>query len=469
MVISDRLSLRQRLLLWLLPPIVLLTGIWIWASYAIVLRFANLTYDWALEDTAQTLASQVRVEPGKVEVNLPPAARRMLEFDQVDDIYFSVSDTRERQLVGNRVLPGNPAGDSAPAQTRFYDDRVDGQRLRLVEYKVSGGAGEVLFVRVAETLHKRKILAREVMAYMLAPQLLFLAGIVLLVWFGSGRGIASLRQVRDALSRRSDEDLSPLDETGLPAEVHEQVRVINGLMTRLGRTIAGPAALHRRCHASVAHADHRAPDPDRTGPACSRSGAVARHRRPARRAATARLARLANQLLNLSRAEAGLLDTSNLECFGVAELVEDVVAGLAPAALDKQIDIRVDIAAALPVVRGDRQLLSEMLVNLVDNAIRYTPAGGRIDVDVGRIGERVVFGVTDNGPGIPEAERQRVLKRFYRGIDAGAEGSGLGLAIAREIISLHGGRIDLATAPGGAGLRVTVEIPSATLLAPPSK
>lgn len=458
---SDRLSLRQRLLLWLLPPLLLLTGLWTWAAYAIVLHFANLAYDRALEDTVHTLAEQVYVEPGRIEVNLPPAARRMLEFDQVDKVYFSVADHLGRQVVGNHALPSGGPGDGSGDETHFYDDRVEGEAVRLVERRLpSDSAGGTLYVRVAETLHKREILAREALIYMIAPQFMFLAGIVLLVWYGIGRGIAPLSRIRDAISRRTHEDLSPLDETGLPAEVHEQVHVINDMMFRLGKTITA----QRRFIADATHQLRtpitvlrtqtelalRVGEPDQLRALVTKLDS-----------ATARLARLANQLLNLSRAEAvpeGALDFARIE---VAEMVEDVVAGLVPAALDKQIDISVDIADSLPAVRGDRQLLSEMLANLVDNAIRYTLDGGRIDVDVRSADGRVVFAVSDNGPGIPEQERQRVLERFYRGADAGAEGSGLGLAIAHEIISLHGGTIALGQAPGDTGLRVTVEIPVA--------
>jgi len=459
MATYKRWSLRQRLLLWLLPPIVFLTGVWIWVAYAIVLYFTNLAYDRGLEDTAHTLAGQVQVKQGKVDVNLPPAARRMLEFDQVDSIYFSISNEHDQQVVGNRVLPPNPSRAGVYKETWFYDGQVDGQSLRLVEYTVPGTvASEVLFVRVAETLHKREILTREVLVYMMASQLLFLTSIVVLVWYGVGRGIAPLSRIRDAISRRTHEDLSPLDETELPAEVHEQVHVINALMDRLGRTITA----QRRFIADATHQLRtpitvlrtqtelamRADNPDQLRALVMKLDS-----------ATIRLARLANQLLNLSRVEAALTGSLDLACFGVAELIEDVVARLVPTALSKQIDISVDIADTLPMVRGDRQLLGEMLANLVDNAIRYTPAGGRIDVDVRQTDGWVVFVVADNGPGIPALERQRVLQRFYRGIHAGAEGSGLGLAIAHEIISLHGGRIELGAAPGDSGLRVRVGIP----------
>lgn len=461
---ADRRSLRQRLMLWLLLPIVLLTGTWTWVAYVVVLHFTNLAHDRALEDTVQTLARQVRVESGKVEVDLPPVALHMLEFDQVDTVYFSVSDEQGQQIVGNRALPANPAGDGESGETRFYDALVNGKSVRLVEYTVpTDTIGEAVHVRVAETLRKREILAREVLVYMMAPQLLFLASIVLLVWYGIGRGIAPLSRIRDAIARRTHEDLSPLDEAGLPVEAYEQVHVINDLMARLGKTITAQSRF-------IADATHQLRTPI-TVLRTQTELALRAHDPETLRAyvtkldaATARLARLANQLLNLSRAEAGLAGALELGGVGVAEWVEDVVAGLVPAALGKQIDIRVDIADALPAVRGDRQLLSEMLANLVDNAIRYTPPGGRIDIEVRTSAGWVTLLITDNGPGIPEPERQRVLERFYRGSEAAAEGSGLGLAIANEILLLHGGRISLAAAPTVSGLQVKLDIPALTVV-----
>jgi len=457
---SERPSLRQRLLLWLLPPILLLTGVWVWATHATVLHFANRVYDWALQDTAQTLAGQIQVEHGQFEFDLPPAAHRMLEFDEADKVYFSVSDDQERQLLGNRVLPPAPVHDPAPGKTRFYDARVNDQAVRLVEYTVPNDAsGRLLFVRVAETLHKRQAMARDVLAYMMTPQLLFLLSIVFLVWHGVGRGMAPLGQVGDAIARRTHEDLSPLDESGLPAEVHEQVLVINDLMARLGRTITAQQRF-------IADATHQLRTPITV--LCAQAELALRirdadelHAAVARLNTTAaRLARQANQLLSLSRAESRLAGTLDFAPVDVATLVEDVVAKLVPAALARQIEISIEPANEPAAVHGDRQFLSEMLANLVDNAIRYTPPGGQVEVSARQSGGSVAFTVTDNGPGIAEAERQRVLEPFYRGANAGADGSGLGLAIAHEIVALHHGHITLAAGPQGCGLMVTVEIPA---------
>ncbi|MCL2644573.1 MAG: ATP-binding protein, partial [Betaproteobacteria bacterium] len=345
-------------------------------------------------------------------------------------------------------------------ETRFYDAWVDNETVRLVEYTIPNGvAGQLLFVRVAETLHKRRAMARDVLAFMITPQLLFLVGIVLLVWYGIGRGMAPLSRVRDAIARRTHEDLSPLSESGLPAEVHEQVHVINGLMARLGQTIT----VQQRF---IADATHQLRTPITV--LCAQAELALRAHDPvelraevAKLNATAvRLARLANQLLCLSRAEArGALDFAPVD---VAALVEDVVEGLVPAALAKRIEVSIKLTDESAAVYGNRQFLSEMLANLVDNAIRYTPPGGCVGVSTNQAADgSVVFVVTDNGPGIPEPERQRVLEPFYRSADAGVDGSGLGLAIAHEIATLHKGQITLTAALGNSGLMVTVEIPVA--------
>lgn len=465
-IAARRPSLRRWLLLWLLPPILLLTVIWVWAAHAIVLRFSNHVHDAWLEDSVRTLAGQVHVDDGQVRVDLPPAARRMLEFDETDRVFFGVVDGLGRRLTGNSDLPPPPGGVEVTDKVRFYDGRLDGHEVRLVQLTLTAPhGGDPTYVRVAETLRKRKILAQEILAYMMAPQLLFLSGIVVLVWYGIGRGIAPLQRIRDAIARRTHADLSPLDETGLPAEVHEQVHVINDLMNRLGRTITAQQRF-------IADATHQLRTPitvlrTQTELALRADDADALRTYVSRLdAATVRLVRLANQLLNLSRAEAGLAGALQLESVDGAAWIEEVVAGLVPAALAKRIDVSVAIDEALPPILGDRQLLGEMLANLVDNAIRYTPAEGRIDVSAALVESVLVVAVTDNGPGIPAAERQRVLERFYRGAAVSTEGSGLGLAIAQEIVVLHGGRLDLAPVRPGGGLRVTVVLPVSSLARP---
>jgi signal transduction histidine kinase len=132
-----------------------------------------------------------------------------------------------------------------------------------------------------------------------------------------------------------------------------------------------------------------------------------------------------------------------------------VLGQLAPEAIAKDIDLSLTPAAPVNVM-GDGGALGILLRNLVDNAIRYTPNGGKVTVDITQQDSHTVLRVTDSGPGIPEAERQRVFKRFYRGLGTQATGSGLGLSIAQRIAELHGAVIAFDTPEHGAGLCVTV-------------
>ncbi|WP_306475736.1 sensor histidine kinase [Methyloversatilis sp.] len=454
----ERTPLRLRLLRWLLPPVLALTALWIWATHGIVLHFANLAYDRALEDSVRTLAGRIRPAGGGVDVDLPPAARQMLVFDEIDTVHFSVTDRTGRALAGSHVLPGSPT--DAGGGTVIYDGSVEGRRVRLAEFVVrSEQPDQDLFVRVAETLKKREVMAQEATAYMLAPQAVFVAGLILLLWYGVGRGIAPLHRISRSIARRSHADLGPIDENDLPAEVYDQVHVINDLMARLGRTIDA----QRRF---IADATHQL----RTPVTVLRTLAELALRTPdgAQReqvmrdlqAASARLSRVANQLLNLSRAEAGAAVAR--DPIDLRELVEDVVAAAIPTAVACGTDVRMESASDLPLLHGDRVLLPEMLANIVDNALRYTPPGGQVVIRVDAHGKGALISVSDSGPGIAPAQRTLVLGRFGRGKGERREGSGLGLAIAREIALAHGGHLDLLDCAILGGLRVDIFLPTPT-------
>lgn len=453
---TDRPSLRRVLLRWLFLPIMFLAGGWAWSSYFVVLHFANKVYDWELGDSALSLGQQVRnISRGQV-VAVPDPVTRMLEFDQYDRVYYSVSDQAGRLLAGNANLPMH-APQAGPGQIDLYDDSMNGRPIRLAEYSLEGDQGR-LNVRVAETVIKRAHLAREVMFFMIITQLLFILLIALLVGIGIDRAVMPFQRVRDAIQQRNPNDLKPIEDDHLPAEAHEQVRVINALMNRLGHVLE----LQKQFIADAAH-QLRTPVAvlrTQTELALKTASPDELHKLiHGMDRATARLSRLTNQLLNLARAEAGLQGLVETAPVSVTAVVEEVSAALAPEALAKRIDFQVDVPATDMSVDGDRRMLEEMVSNIVDNAIQYTPCGGRVAISAKQGMGRIEVLVTDSGPGIPEAERQKVFRRFYRGGHAEQGGSGLGLAIAHDIAELHGGRISLFQAGSDSGLGVRVELP----------
>ena len=176
-----------------------------------------------------------------------------------------------------------------------------------------------------------------------------------------------------------------------------------------------------------------------------------------------RLARLTDDLLKLSRIEAGRLELE-MRPIRVEALVNGCVETARLKAESKGLRINVQLPEGIPQVRGDGAQLGEVLQNLLDNALQYTPSGGQIDVTAASNGDGVTFTVTDTGIGIPESDLERIFERFYR-VDAArsreAGGTGLGLAIARHIVDAHGGKIWVESAVGQ-GSRFHFRVASAT-------
>jgi two-component system, OmpR family, sensor histidine kinase TctE len=267
--------------------------------------------------------------------------------------------------------------------------------------------------------------------------------------------------IRDAIARRTHEDLSPLEDKEMPAELHEQVMVINDLMSRLEKTINAQQRF-------IADATHQIRTPIAVIRAQSELALRLENPEELKSEVTkiqhssARLVRLSNQLLNLNRAEAGRLHALEREKVSVTDLLENVVADMVPFALQKDIEISLHNEAENIFIQGDRIFLREMLVNLIDNAIRYSPAESWIRVFAKTTVDQVNLSVVDCGPGIPTNELEKVLERFYRCAHVPSDGSGLGLAIAREIALLHHGAIKLSQAPGGVGLQADMVLPRAS-------
>jgi two-component system OmpR family sensor kinase len=281
----------------------------------------------------------------------------------------------------------------------------------------------------------------------------------LLVWWLVGRGLRPLARLADSVQKRTPDSLSPLADEGVPEEVQPLVTSLNDLLARLKgafdvqRDFVADAAHELRTPLTAVHL--QAQLAERATDEAGRRAALADLKDGLERAT-----RLVEQLLTLAREEPGVADRPPATV-DLPALAREVVADLAPLAAAKRIDL--GLSADSPVqVRGDADALATLLSNLVDNALRYTPEAGRVDVGVASDGGRAVLSVRDSGPGIPEADRERVFDRFVRGSVTGAvRGSGLGLSIVKRIAERHGA--DIAVGPGleGAGVGISVRFPAA--------
>ncbi len=315
-------------------------------------------------------------------------------------------------------------------------------------------------VQVAQPISARRDLATSMALRTLVPLLAVVPFLALLVWLTVARGLRPLDRVAIAVGQRSPAVLEPLVETGLPQEVQPLVGALNGLLGRLARALNAQRAF-------IADAAHELRTPlsavylqaqlaERASTDAERRAALAELKRGLQR-----VTHLVEQLLTLAREEPGVTNRP-FAPVDLAALARAVISDHAQLAAAKNIDLGYadgDGGAISMTVAGDAVALHTLLSNLVANAVRYTPEGGKIDVAVGADDDRPTLAVRDSGPGIPVAEQERVFDRFYRGSAMRSSGSGLGLAIVRSIADRHGAEIVLGPGLDGGGLGVSVRFP----------
>ena len=446
-------SVRRRLLRFLLLPLALLLGIGIFIDYQTGTSSIRLAYDQVLREASLAIAAHVRNAHGEIVADLPPQSVAMLRSDSRDTIYYVVRGPLGGLISGDSDLPVSGLDQSMPA---YRDVVYRGQPIRIVGYAtiVDGAA---VTIAVAETLHKRESASKHILTSIVLSDVLQLIGTLLLVWLGVRYGVRPLRALSAQIAKRSARELSPLDQVAVPAEVRPLVQALNGLF----ETVRVAALSQQQFLANAAHQlrtpltgiiaqlDLLARDPD--------AGAV-RDRLVALHEGTRRLAHTANQLLALARAEpsANLVDDFHQVDLGL--LVAETVA----RHLDRSLLTHIDLGAEAESVRvhGSAWLLRELLANLVDNALHYTPVGGCVTVRCGRCESGAFLEVEDDGPGIPEADRAHILERFYRVPGSPGSGCGLGLAIVDEIARVHDAHLTIDAAPAAHGTLARVRFPA---------
>ena len=457
-------TLRRKLLLYLLIPLSLL---WVFSgmvTYFIARNYANIAYDRALFDTVESIEEQIHFTNGHATIELPEVARNILRYDQRDKVYFEVRQANGSVLAGEPGIPDPPAEKMTIGKAIFHNGALRGEAIRIASLYVNANKqataddnkrGQVVLVQVAETLNKRKTLVREALWAVIVPQLFLILAAGASVWIVVSRSLAPLEQLRDAVSNRSHRDLSPIQEEPAPREVQPLLRAFNDLMQRLGQVMR----VQRNFIADAAHQLRtplarltmqtdlalRQTDPE-----------VLRQALGQIRAGLNLTSHLVDQLLVLARAESGSEVSHEFASLDLNELASALTADWVPHAIRKQLDLGYEGPEKPVAIFGQAFLLRVMLANILDNAISYTPQGGKITVRLVADGKPLLT-VEDSGPGIPPEERERVFQRFYRVSDNGESGSGLGLAIVREIARAHGAHVWLEDAGPQGGTRVNVE------------
>jgi two-component system sensor histidine kinase TctE len=374
-----------------------------------------------------------------------------------------------------RARPAAPAEEETPqpGDVRLRDAELRGVEIRVayIWVRVPVEGNPLALVQVAETREKRSVLATEIIKGVMVPQFVLLPLAVLLVWLALARGIKPLNQLEERIRARSPDDLSPLDHKTVPLEVAPLVDSVNDLLTRLNDSLA----TQKRFLADAAHqlktplaglrmqadlAQREGTSTDELKQSLKQIGR-----------SSIRATHTVNQLLALARAEASGAQMTQQRC-DLARLTMDVVRDSVPRAMDKRIDLGYDGAEpGAPGVwlDGNPTLLKELVRNLVDNAINYTPSSddrpGVVTVRVlaDTFGRVLLLQVEDTGPGVPESERELIFQPFYRALGSEADGSGLGLPIVQEIARQHQAEISVEDARPGQtppGARFTVRFPA---------
>jgi signal transduction histidine kinase len=448
-------TLRGQLLRWLLVPLSILFLLDAAGSYVVATRLSAGVYDGQLTEIARELSLHVKHDGAALTFDLEKDAERTLLLDPYDEVRYVVRTADGSVIAGDAGLAPAPA---SAVPTLLYDSTIDGRPARVARLLSRGGdSGVPLVIEVAETKVKRDALAKEIVFDVILPQLMLilLAGVI--VWAGVARGLAPLQQLRHAIAARSHLDLTPVRVDNVPGEVDPLLQSVNELMARLdeilsfqNRFIADAAHQLRTPVAGLkAHIELALRETD---PARARQSLAHLY------TSVERISRLVAQLLSLARNEGGSLQRVALAPIDLGKLAFDVAMEWVPEAYRKRIDLGFEGMRENVAVLGDAGRLTELLNNLLDNAVRYSREAGRVTVRVTRDpGPRLA--VSDDGPTIPVAERQRVFERFHRLMGRHTDGSGLGLAIVREIAALHGAQIELAEDVDGVGNTFSVCFP----------
>lgn len=458
-------SLLGEILDWMLAPLFLLWPMSVAITYVVAQHIANVPYDQGLAHDLRLLAGQVRLEDGRAALHLSDSARQALRTDETGNISWLALDGSGRYLGGDRSLPlPDELGVPQPGKVLYADGAVRGFSLRLAyTWMEPGPAGSrPVLLAVAETMEKRTQLANDIIKGVIIPQFAVLPVAVLLVWFGLSRGVAPLNALQQRLRARRPSDLSPIDARAAPTEIAPLVGAMNELLDRLAANVAA----QRRFVADAAHQLKTPLAGLRTQAELALLDASPDEMQSSLRqllAGSERATRLVNQLLLLARAEHP--DPAGLAACDLNALASQQAALWVAQALPRHIDLGFEEAPQGATINGNPILLAELLNNLIDNALRYTPDGGRVTVRVASEAMLVRLEVEDSGPGIPVAERERVFDRFYRVLGTRTDGSGLGLAIVREIAQKHHAQVGIVdpadAAPDRHGTLIRVVFPAA--------
>ncbi len=438
-------SMRSTLLLWLLVPLICLVTLSSVVANHFAVQFASQSFDSFLLNSADSIAARVRVNPSNV-VLLDPnvSTRNLFCHGGLDKFYYQIVGEGGKILAGDGCLPSSQV--SRDAMPVFAETSVEGAAVRFCSVPIDGQK-EKMWVQAGETLNSRTNLLRELFFSILIPQVVLVILAAIVVWIGVGQGLKPLNRLGHALESRNRPDLSPVDIGKTPEELIPVLNSLNRLFyiadnyCRSQREFVANAAHQLRTPATAlkTYIDHLSQNKDEAGTLLSQLAK-----------ASNRLSEMVNRLLVLARAESR--EKEHGQACDVVPVIGDAATSIIHQALNREIELQFDLPQTpLYACIGAADLM-EICVNLLDNAVKYTPAKGSVWVAVDGTEDSVILTVSDSGPGIADLDKPRVFTRFFRSSENTETGCGLGLSIVRELCLNANASVELLDRSGGGSI-----------------
>jgi len=457
-----RISLRRMLIAVLLAGVMLGSFLQVWLTWHTASQAVNAAFDRSLFGAIKAIDANVSTDSGGLGVELPYVLFEFFELTASGQVYYRVATLDGLVEIGSPDLP-LPATELLDRQPHFDTVEYAGEQVRLgtyvrqLQHPVGGSSDRRLVIQVAEPFASRNQFSRQFIVSAVLRDALLAALAAGLVAAAVAWALRPLRQLRQEVQSRAPADLSPIDTSRVPQDVLPLVEAMNQHILRYRELLEG----QRRFVDDASHQlrtplstlltqvtfAQRAPDVESLRAALAALREQLRH-----------TVRQTNQMLALARADTADVATQSVD---LGELARAVTKRWWSQARSRQIDLGFEMAAPPPPLPAHPGLIEEALANLIDNAMRYTPAGGRITVRVAAHAGCAVVSVSDSGRGIPADELPQATQRFFRASNSLGQGSGLGLAIVHSIVKRHHGVFGLHQEPNEGGLLARIELPLA--------
>ena len=451
-------SLRARLLLWIIPALIF-TCVWVSVEHInSELSTAELIQDRLLLGSAKIIAQQVKVNQGQIELTLPPAAFEMLETGSGDYVFHRVI-TKTGRLISGDFIPSADTSNLADEQYKYTDLVVNHQTIRLVTFAqpiFENNALSPLIIQVGQTRHFLDKIRAESTRVEILSQTVVVAVIVALIFIGLRFSFKPLSNLERQIVSRNPGQLIEIDLKTIPLEISKLMEVFNFYVSKLNLENSS----HNRFIAEASHQLRTPLTVLKTQIAYAQTSSQDAQTDQALLAAQKSLTgavRLVNQLLSFAEAEQEIGRTLELQPIELRSLTLEVVESLLSIALDKQIDFGWECTHEEIKTLGVPHLYVLLATNLIENALKYTPAKGVVTVRLDLSDEKYpALWVQDSGPGIPEDQQELIFERFYRVPGANQDGTGLGLSIVKEVINQMGAKLTIYSSqePGGTVFKV---------------